>query len=73
MICDILSIYFWNEVQAFLLSTCNMDHVVRDFTSLGYYVNQIFLLKTMLVDYMAIPSFTQAFSQAQRDDSGIPA
>ena len=72
MLCNIFSIYFWNEVQAFLLSACNTC-VASGFTRRGYDFKQAFLLKTTSVDSVTIPSFTQAFSQAQRDDSDILA
>lgn len=73
MICNIFGIYFWNEVQAFLLPAWNTNRVASGFTSLGYNFKQVFLLKTTSVDSMTIPSFTQAFSQAQGDDRGILA
>lgn len=40
---------------------------------LAIILSKFFLLKTTSVDSMTIPSFTQAFSQAQGDDRGILA
>lgn len=49
------------------------NRVASGFASLGYDFKQALLLKTTSVDSLTIPCFTQAFSQAQGDDSGILA
>lgn len=53
---QVFFIFFCNEVQAFLLPVCNINHVVSGYTSFGCDFKQTFLLKITSVGSMTISS-----------------